>query len=94
MWTWEVSTATKRMSRVHCCKRHITNGQQRTDRRGHTVLTGAIAEVPSVAVHYRSPGQVAAHDATRTRDQLQQHVIDRVFNPFNLPPGTSFNLFL
>jgi len=32
MWTWEVSTATKRMSRVHCCKRprgecdHIEDG--------------------------------------------------------------------
>jgi hypothetical protein len=74
MWTWEVSTATKRMSRVHCCKRHgLRANQQRTDRQRHTVLIGAIggtSEVPCSSFEARArwwPKMV--HDATRTRDK-------------------------
>jgi len=108
MCTWEVSTATKRMSRVHCCRRHgLRANQQRTDRQRHTVLIGAIVEelVRSLALPSRLAVQLLrcdllplssprrhmckrAHVTSSNRKLTECSILS------DLPPGTSFNLFL
>jgi len=49
MWTWEVSAATKRMSRVHCWKApsdrdRLSDSYQKMGQRGRTTLIGVMLE--------------------------------------------------
>ena len=106
MWTWEVSTATKRMSRVHCWKRPRGEcDHERGRRREHTVLIGAMVEERYVAGTGNAPAmrpiaalcQLAGANSLRLRQvRPQTRTRDKVRQPrvvASREPRTTFNSY-